>query len=102
MWELVCYVAVAVAAVFGVVCALWLLADWLGGSRIGVVVSVFDSVTRGQLDLLLEEAKEVFGGRREIVVLFSEDQPSLTVEELALLQRYDAQIYVVSMDCPAQ
>ena len=95
MWELVCYVAVAVAAVFGVICALWLLADWLGGSRVGVVVRVLDQASREQLDLLLSEAKDAFGGRREIVVLLSDEQPALTAQEIALLQRYQAQVYVV-------
>lgn len=95
MWEPLLYVAIGAAAIFGVICALWLLADLIGGKSPGLAVKVFDVKAREQLDLLLSEAKDAFGGRREIVVLWERTQLPLTLEELALLQRYGAQVYEV-------
>ncbi len=95
MWELLFWIAFGAAAIFGVICALWLLADLICGSRQVLAVRVFDEQAREQLDLLLGEAKDAFGGRREIVVLLDRNQPPLTLEEIALLQRYGAQVYEV-------
>ena len=60
-----------------------------------LAVRVSDAHSREQLDLLLSEAKDTFGGRREIVVLWSREQLPITLEEFALLQRYGAQVYEV-------
>ena len=95
MWEMVLGVSVAVFAIFGLICALWLLLGWICGSRVALAVRVLDAQSRAQLDLLLAEAKDAFGGRRDIIVLLSDEQPPLAADEIALLQRYDAQIYVV-------
>ena len=95
MWELLFYVAMATAAVFGLICALWLLADLLCGSRVGVAVRVMYTEDREHLDLLLSEAKDLFGRRRDIVVLLSREQPPLNAQEVALLQRYHAQLYII-------
>lgn len=95
MWELLLWIAVGAAAIFGVICALWLLADLICGSRMVLAVRIFNDAAREQMDLLLSEAKEAFGGRREIVVLLDRSQPPLTLGEVALLQRYGAQVYEV-------
>ena len=95
MWETVLGIALAVLAVFGLICALWLLIGCLCGSHIALAVRVFDQRSREQLDLLLAEAKDTFGGRRDILVLLSDEQEPLCAEEIALLQRYDAHVYVV-------
>ena len=95
MWGILFWVAFSTAAVFGLICALWLVADWLCGSRVGVAVRILDAESREHMDLLLSEAKDLFGRRRDIVVLLSEDQPPLTAEEIALLQRYSVHIYIV-------
>ena len=95
MWEILFWVAFSAAAVFGLICALWLLADWLCGSRIGVAVRILDHEARENMDLLLSEAKDLVGRRRDIIVLLSEEQPPLTTEEIALLQRYGVHVYIV-------
>ncbi len=100
MWEIIGWVAVGSAALFGVICALWLMADRFGGAYLSAIVRIFDQTAREQLDLLLSGAKETFGGRREIVVLLSAKLPPLTVDELALLQRYSADIYVICESDP--
>ena len=46
MWEILFWVAFSTAAVFGLICALWLLADWLCGSRTGVAVRILDHEAR--------------------------------------------------------
>ena len=74
--------------------------DAIGGSRLSAVVRVLDRQDREQLDLLLSQAKETFGGRREIVALISSALLPLSAQELALLQRYGAQIYEVAPACP--
>ena len=95
MWNMALGIALAVFAVFGLICAVWLLIGCLCGSRIALAVRVFDKASREQLDLLLAEAKDAFGGRRDVVVLLSDEQEPLCAEEIALLQRYDAHLYVV-------
>lgn len=95
MWEILFWVAFATAAIFGLICALWLIADMICGRRVPVAVRVFEREMRDQLDLLLAEARESFGGRREILVLLDQEQPPLTLDEIALLQRYDAKVYEV-------
>lgn len=98
MWEILFWVAFSTAALFGMICALWLLADAIGGSRLSAVVRVLDRQDRENLDLLLSQAKETFGGRREIVALISSALLPLSAQELALLQRYSAQMYEVAAE----
>ena len=95
MWELLFWIALSTAAVFGVIAALWLLADLLCGSRVGLAVRIMDDEARKNMDLLLSEARDRFGRRRDIVVLLSEEQPPLAAEEIALLQRYGVHVYIV-------
>lgn len=95
MWELFLWVALGAAAIFGVICAIWLLADGICGSGMVLAVRIFDDEAREQMDLLLSEAKDTFGGRREIVVLLERSQRPLTWQEVALLQRYGARVYEV-------
>ncbi len=97
MGEIAAWVAVAVAAAFGLICALWLLLDALCRRRLCVAVCIPDANAREQLDLLLLEARGRFCGRREIVVLLADELPPLTVDEIALLQRYDARAYEVRL-----
>ena len=98
MWSVLFWVVAGVLAIFGLICALWLLSDWLCGSSVCLALRICDNTAREQLDLLLSEAKDTFGGRREIVVLLSCDQAPLTPDEMALIERYRAQICMIDPD----
>lgn len=101
MWVLLLKIAGAAFAVFGVLCAVRLLLSLLRCESVSVAVRVADETARGQMDLLLHEARYVGWGRHPIVVLLDAAllarQP-LTLEELALLSRYGAQPYVLQLE----
>ena len=101
MWILLLKIAGAAFAAFGVLCAVRLLLSLLRGESVSVAVRVADETARGQLDLLLHEARYVGWGRYPIVLLLDAAllarQP-LTLEELALLSRYGAQPCVLQLE----
>lgn len=105
MWILLLKIAGAAFAVFGVLCAVRLLLSLLRGESVSVAVRVADETARGQLDLLLHEARYVGWGRYPIVLLLDAAllarQP-LTLEELALLSRYGAQPCVLQLEKTVQ
>lgn len=103
--ELFFEIFLAAMAVFGLWCALRLMAQMLLSSRcIGTVIEVFDARTAAELPSLLEEARRApFRQRRmPIVVLYSAElcfaygEPSEAEREL--ITRHGATWYIVN-DC---
>ena len=100
--ELFFEIFLAAMAVFGVWCAICLMAQSLFSSRnIGVVIEIFQEETADRLMDLLEETQHAPLSRRPapLVVLYSEEvyfscaRP--TAAEIATIERLGGQWYVV-------
>ena len=92
MWLLFLNIAGVALAVFGLLCAIYLLLELIPCEGVSVAVRIADDTARQQLDLLLSEAHYTKGMRRSpIIVLYNAAlllQQPLTPEERALLDRY--------------
>ena len=100
--ELFFEVFVAAMAVFGLWCALQLLAQSLLGSRaVGTVIEVFDKETAARLPSLLEQVRHTpFGQRRApIVVLYGAElclkYGTPGAEERELIAHFGGHWYIV-------
>ena len=100
--ELFFEIFIAAMAVFGLWCALQLLAQSLFGSRtVGTVIEVFDKETAARLPSLLEEVRYAPFGRRGVplVVLYGADlcaeYGSPDIHEQELIAHFGGQWYVV-------
>lgn len=94
----------AAMAVFGLWCAICLLAQSLLSSRnIGVVIKIFDKETADRLSDLLEETSHAPLSRSNapLVVLYSEEvcfaQARPTAAEVSLIERQGGEWYVVNV-----
>jgi hypothetical protein len=100
--ELFFEIFLAGMAVFGLWCALRLMAQMLLASRcIGTVIAVFDAKTAAELPSLLEEVRHApFRQRRKPVVVLYSDELCLTYgepnqAERELIARYGATWHIV-------
>ena len=102
-------VAVALFAAFGLYCALRMLAESLFASdRIAVAIEIETRGDARDLDMLLHEARVLFGRRRgmRIVVLLSAELMDGTLGEGTtlspaceeLLERYGAECYLMNYE----
>ena len=100
--ELFFEISLAAFAVFGLWCAIRLVAQLLFASHcIGTVIEVFDRKTAANLPMLLEEVRHApFARRRAPVIVLYSDELCLTygepsVAERELIARYGARWYTV-------
>ena len=107
--EMLLHIGVALFAAFGILCALQLLIELLFDTgRVAGAIEVRSPDDAASLDLLLHEARVTLRGRgatRLVVLISTElmdgtlgvgDEPS--DECLALLERYDADCYLIEFD----